>query len=246
MHIIYPSLPYQPATIDPLWEPEHAWARTHGFDVALFDIEADKLLPRLTGTTPALYRGWMLSAAEYEQLAHRMPLLVSSAEYLSSHQASGWYEAIRDFTFASSFQPADQVPDFSAGQRYFVKGLVKSFGPDSVIASSNQWQMLLQKHELSATDVLFVRDFTELLPECERRFFVVAGVAYGALGAQLPAELLPVLALLAQRKFYSLDVAQTSLGRRVVVEVGDGQVSDLKEWSLADFGQSVLQALAAL
>ncbi|UOQ73373.1 ATP-grasp domain-containing protein [Hymenobacter cellulosilyticus] len=212
----------------------------------MFDVETDKLLPRLAGTTPALYRGWMLSAAEYEQLAQRTPLLVSPAEYLSSHQASGWYDAIREFTFDSSFQPAAQLPDFSAGQRYFVKGLVKSFGPDSVVASTEQWQMLIQKHELSTTDVLFVRTFTELLPDSERRFFVVAGVAYGAHGAKLPAELQPVLALLAPRNFYSLDMVLTAAGSSVVVEVGDGQVSDIKEWTLADFGQTVLRALAAL
>lgn len=246
MQIIYPSLPYQPATVDPLWEPEYAWARTNGFDVALFDSETDKLLPRLAGATPALYRGWMLSAAEYEQLAQRTPLLVSPVEYLSSHQASGWYDAIRDFTFASFFLPAAQVPDFFAGQRYFVKGLVKSFGPDSVVASAEQWQSLVRKHELLTTETLFVRNFTELLPDSERRFFVVAGVAYGALEAPLPAELQPVLARLAPRKFYSLDVVLTAAGRSVVVEVGDGQVSDLKEWSLANFGQTVLRALAAL
>ncbi|UOQ54150.1 ATP-grasp domain-containing protein [Hymenobacter cellulosivorans] len=246
MQIIYPSLPYQPATVDPLWVPEYAWARAHGFDVALFDIETDKLLPRLSGAAPALYRGWMLSAAEYEQLAHRTPLLVSPAEYLASHQASGWYEAIRDFTFTSSFQPAAQMPAFSAGQRYFVKGLVKSFGPDSVVATAEQWHALAKKHELSSTDVLFVRKFTEVLTDSERRFFVVDGKAYGALGTKLPVELKPVLPLLAPRKFYSLDIAQTAAGRNVVVEVGDGQVSDLKEWSLADFGPTVLRALSAV
>lgn len=242
MRIIYPSLPYEALTVDPMWAEEYLWTKEQGWLVALYDSETHRLCP--DSSTPALYRGWMLSDGEYYSMGHRTPLLVSVANYLSSHLATGWYETVRNFTFSSEFRQAQQVPDFSIGQRYFVKGLVKSFGEDSVVTSVAQWQQLCRRHELLPEELLFVRQHAALLPDSERRFFVVAGEVYGADGNRLPASLQPALAVLQPRLFYSLDVALTTAGTPVIVEVGDGQVSDLKEWALPDFGSTVLRALA--
>ncbi|SEU02190.1 ATP-grasp domain-containing protein [Hymenobacter actinosclerus] len=244
MHILYPSLPYETATPDPLWEPEYRWAQAQGWQVRLFDVETNLFRPATADPTPALYRGWMLTATEYATLAQRTPLLVMPAEYLASHEATGWYEAVREFTIPSTFRQPDNVPDFADGQTYFVKGLVKSFGTDSVVASPEQWQQLLTKQQMGPNEQLFVREFVPLREKSEQRFFVVNGRAYGAAGAELPPRLVPVLNQLAGRRFYSLDVARTWTGEAVVVEVGDGQVSDLKEWQLDDFGATVLAALA--
>ena len=243
MQFFYPTLPYQPRVIDPFWEPEYAWASAHGLAVGLVDVDAGKVYAAQPGQ-PAIYRGWMLSAAEYDTLARLLPLAVSPAAYFASHDASGWYEAVAAHTFPSRFVAQPVALDFSHGRRYFVKGLVKSFGPDSVVTTQEQFAGFWQRHELPAGTPLFVRDFAELKPDSERRFFVVRGRAYGAGGATLPAALLPVLAALAARLFYSLDVAETLAGELMLVEVGDGQVSDLKEWSVADLGNRVLRALA--
>lgn len=210
MHILYPSLPFEPRKIDPLWEPEYAWATAAGFTAGLFDIETARVWPQAPAA-PALYRGWMLTGPEYELLEQVAPLLINCESYQSAHLASGWYEGIRDFTFASSFQLAHQLPDFSAGQRYFVKGLVKSFGPDSGVASAAAWQELLRKHEVLHNELLFVRQYVELQPASERRYFVVAGTAYGAGGASLPNQLEPALFCLRPRLFYSVDVALPQL-----------------------------------
>ncbi|MBC8081882.1 MAG: ATP-grasp domain-containing protein [Hymenobacter sp.] len=244
MRILYPSLPYEPQTIDPLWEPEYACARGRGIETTLFDTETGRLFPRPLPPVPALYRGWMLSEAEYGALERLVPLRVSSADYLASHQATGWYGQLREYTFASVFQPAGLPLDFTGNRRYFVKGLVKSFGADSVVGSQQEYQLLLQKQEVPAGEVLFVREFVALRPESERRYFVVAGVAYGAGRTALPLGLRPVLARLAPRLFYSLDVVQDAAGQYRVVEVGDGQVSDLKEWDVTEFAETVLNALS--
>jgi hypothetical protein len=90
-----------------------------------------------------------------------------------------------------------------------------------------------------------VRDYVDLKPASEHRFFVVRGQALGAAGAVLPEALQAAVAALQPRLFYSLDVAETLIGQSVLVEVGDGQVSDLEEWSVAEFGSRVLRALAA-
>ncbi|MDF7812434.1 ATP-grasp domain-containing protein [Hymenobacter sp. YC55] len=246
MRIVYPSLPYEPQTVDPLWEPEYQWGLNNGIELTLFDEATGRLFPRQLTTAPTLYRGWMLSATEYEALEQLTSLRVSTAQYQASHQATGWYDQIAEYTFPSWFQPAGVAPDFKAGQRYFVKGLVKSFGADSMVASEAQYIRLHEKHQVPADEVLFVREFAELMPNSERRFFVVAGVAYGAHSVELPTALRPVLARLAPRLFYSLDVAQLVAGKWVVVEVGDGQVSDLKEWDVTDFGETVLKQLVVV
>ena len=54
----------------------------------------------------------------------------------------------------------------------------------------------------------------------------------------------PVLAQLQDRWFYTLDVAYTASGIPLLIEVGDGQVSDTKEWSVAELYQTVLQRVA--
>jgi hypothetical protein len=247
MHFVYPCLPYQPRTVDPMWAPEYDWARAQGLATGLVDVDNDKAwVPTLAAETQpqVLYRGWMLSAAEYDRLAQMLPLAVSPAEYLASHHATGWYEAVTAHTFPSRFLTEPTTLDFAASRRYFVKSLVKSFGDDSVVSSQEQLAGFWQQHELPAGEPLFVRDFIELKPASERRFFVVRGQVFGAGGAGLPQPLLEAVAALQPRLFCSFDVAETLAGQFVLVEVGDGQVSDLKEWPVAEFGHRVLRALA--
>jgi hypothetical protein len=251
MQFVYPCLPYQPRTVDPMWAPEYEWAQAQGLAIGLVDMDNNRVRTSSLATSPsasaqpeqALYRGWMLTAAEYNQLARLLPLAVSPAEYLSSHQATGWYEAVATHTFPSRFLTEPAPLDFANGRRYFVKSLVKSFGDDSVL-TSQQLVGFWQQQDLAANTTLFVRDFVTLKPASERRFFVVRGQAMGAGGAVLPEVLQAAVAALQPRLFYSFDVAETLGGQPVLVEVGDGQVSDLKEWSVAEFGSCVLQALA--
>lgn len=247
MHFIYPCLPYQPRAVDPMWAPEYEWARQQGLATGLVDVDSHKVWlgtpAAATKPTQVLYRGWMLMAAEYDRLARLLPLAVSPAGYLSSHHATGWYEAVASHTFVSRFVTEPTALDFAAGRRYFVKGPVKSFA-DSVVASQQELAGFWQRHELPAGTPLFVRDFAELKPASERRFFVVRGQVFGAGGAVLPVSLRTVVPALRPHLFYSLDVAETLAGQPVLVEIGDGQVSDLKEWSVAEFGSRVVQALA--
>lgn len=248
MRFVYPSLPYQLRTVYPLWEPKYEWARTHGLAVGLVEVDEEKRWPPTLATdpTPVVYRGWMLSAAEYDTLRRLLPLAVSAAEHLSSHEARGWYEAAAAYTFPSCFLTGPAPLDFGGERQYFVKGLVKSFGEASVVSSQAQLNGCWQRQELPAGTPLFVHDFAELQPGSERRFCVVRSWALGAGGTELPAALQPALAALQPRLFYSFDVAETVAGQLVLVKVGDGQVSDLKEWPVAEFGCWVLSALAAV
>ena len=93
LNIILPSLPYQ-RIVDPIWQEEMEVARACGYSVCLFDAEQEKLYQQPNSQFSTLYRGWMLSAVEYQQLAGMAPLLVSTDLYLASHQANGWYDSL--------------------------------------------------------------------------------------------------------------------------------------------------------
>lgn len=231
-----------------MWEPEYEWAQAQGLATALVDINNAKVWPRTLAASSqpvqVLYRGWMLTAAEYSLLAQLVPLAVAPADYLASHHATGWYETVARHTFRSRFLTEPVELAFTNGQRYFVKGLVKSFGNDSLLLAQAQLDSFWQRHDLPAGTPLFVRDFVELKHALECRFFVARGQAFGAGGAVLPASLQEAVALLQPRLFYSFDVAETLAGQAVLVEVGDGQVSDLKEWSVTEFGSRILRTLA--
>ena len=249
LNLLLPSLPYD-RTIDPMWQEELDLARQQGYHVSLYDAEQHKLHNAANTQGPCLYRGWMLNGPEYEGLAKLAPLLVPLPMYLASHQATGWYEAIAGHTPQSYFVPADERAGIQEllrrHGRCFVKGLSKSFGADSVVWSLAELEVLIKKYEIDIhndANAFFVREFVPLSDQPEQRFFVVRGRAFGAGGATFPAVLAPVLLALQDRWFCSIDVAYTASGQPIVIEVGDGQVSDTKEWTVAELYETAVAYL---
>jgi ATP-grasp domain, R2K clade family 3 len=244
--VLLPSLPFQ-REIDPMWAAEAAAAQAQGYAVALFDAEQPKLYGPLPAQ-PVLYRGWMLTEPEYRWLEARCPLLVPYAQYAASHEARGWYDSIRDFTPPSRFLAVQPwLREWETGQvdaPQFVKGLVKSFGAESKVRSAADARQLVQRQELGPDELLFVRELVALSPAPEQRFFAVGAQVFGAGGTELPVELRPAVAALQTRPFYTIDVARTAEGQPTIIEVGDGQVSDVKEWTVTELYERVIRRLA--
>ncbi|MCC2548100.1 ATP-grasp domain-containing protein [Hymenobacter sp. BT175] len=246
LNLILPSLPYQ-RVVDPMWEEEMDVARRKGHTVCLFDADQQKLYQRPRSEQPTLYRGWMLTPPEYEALALLTPLLVSKTMYQASHQANGWYGQIQDFTPKSQLLTAREgetyVRNTLLHDRCFVKGVSKSFGASSVVASPEQYAALVGKEGIGPDDLLLFREFVVLSDKPERRFFAVRNEAFGAGRASFPDSLKPALAALQERWFYTIDVAYTKTGKPIIIEVGDGQVSDTKEWSVAELYEVAIPRL---
>lgn len=248
LNIVFPSLPYQ-RIIDPMWEEEGDLARQLGYTVCLFDAEQEKLYAQPDLQRSSLYRGWMLTAAEYKKLAALIPLLVPVEQYLASHCADGWYAALADFTpksvFVTSNAAAAPIAALLASSgRCFVKGMSKSFGAASVVHSLAEYEALLQRHHVPPDERLFVREFVTLSTQPEQRFFVVRNKAFGATETAFPGALNSALKTLTNRWFYTVDVAHTKTGQPIIIEVGDGQVSDTKEWKVAGLYSHVISRLA--
>ncbi|MHA6194841.1 ATP-grasp domain-containing protein [Pseudomonas wadenswilerensis] len=80
----------------------------------------------------------------------------------------------------------------------------------------------------------------EYLEESERRYFVLQGQAHASEG-EVP-ELVSECARVIDSPFFSVDVVLRSDGVLRLVELGDGQVSDRKEWSAQRFAWLLSQA----
>jgi hypothetical protein len=81
---------------------------------------------------------------------------------------------------------------------------------------------------------LCVRRVEPFITESERRYFVLEGKAFSADGQTAP-DLVQQVAARIPSPFFSVDVIRRKDGMLRVVEVGDGQVSDLVGWSPAAF-----------
>ena len=75
------------------------------------------------------------------------------------------------------------------------------------------------------------KGFEEFVPDSEIRYFVIDGVAYSPSGSE-PPEIVLEVARRIDSRFFSVDVTERTDGALRVVEIGDGQVSDLVGWSV--------------
>ena len=81
---------------------------------------------------------------------------------------------------------------------------------------------------------LCVRRVEPFITDSERRYFVLGGKAFSPDDQPVP-DLVQRVASRIPSPFFSVDVIRREDGALRVVEVGDGQVSDLVGWSVSAF-----------
>jgi hypothetical protein len=86
-----------------------------------------------------------------------------------------------------------------------------------------------------------VRRVEEYIPETEKRYFILLGRGFAPSMAEPVPPIVGEVAERIHNKFFSVDVVQRRDGVLRVVEVGDGQVSDLVGWSSEAFATMWLQ-----
>jgi hypothetical protein len=249
MRIFYPDDPLDPRQADGLFLPEWEAARARGFDVSLFSFEdfargRFEPRPRPRQDETVLYRGWMLNLEQYARLVqafHSLSLrpIVSLDSYRAAHHLPCWYPLVKDSTAETLIFEAET--DFEASLTqvgwpgYFVKDYVKSLntGPGSLVTRPNEIARViaqLTKYRGEIEGGVCLRHPEEYVPRSERRYFVANGQAFSADGDS--PDLLAACATRIPSPFFSVDVARRSDGVLRIVEIGDGQVSDRKEWSV--------------
>ena len=251
MHFLFPSEPGSDAP-DGMFADQFAALTAAGFSASLCPDAVFTGTGRLRGVpvgSPVVYRGWMVTAEEYGALARAVEAggavpFTAPAEYLAAHHLPNWYPLLADLTPETRVFPADA--DLAAELRalgwgaYFLKDYVKSLktGRGSVVrdpADAPAVVAEMREYRGRIEGGICVRRVEEFEPGSERRYFVLRGVGHAAPGAGPVPEAVRRCAERVRSPFFSVDVARRRDGELRVVEIGDGQVSDLVGWSPAAF-----------
>jgi hypothetical protein len=254
LQFLVPSDPSEPKEADGIFRDQVAALRECGFGVTLFSLEelqvgnARVRGPIRAGAT-VVYRGWMLQSTDYEKVialirARGAIPLTSLADYLACHHLPNWYPVLSDFTAETRVLPTDA--DFAAElnmlgwDRFFLKDFVKSLKTSvgSIVTKPEQVPILLaemKKFRGTIEGGVCIRRFESFIPNSEKRYFIVRGVAHSAV-APVPELAFEVAKRIAS-PFFSVDIAIREDGVPRVVEIGDGQVSDLVGWDPRAFAR---------
>jgi hypothetical protein len=165
---------------------------------------------------------------------------ISSKQYLAAHHLPNWYPLLQDLTPETQVFPVDA--DIEAELRalgweaYFLKDYVKSLktGRGSIVrdpADAPAVVAEMREYRGRIEGGICVRRVEDLVSDSEHRYFVLRGLGYAASSAEPVPEVVRVCAERIPSPFFSVDVAQRRDGQLRVVEIGDGQVSDLVGWS---------------
>ncbi|AJT62260.1 hypothetical protein T261_0571 [Streptomyces lydicus] len=189
---LLPGDPLRPRRPDPHFAAEAAAARSAGASAAVLDHEALSAgdagaavsrVPR--GAGAVWYRGWMLPAGRYAELAAALAargcrLLTSPAAYRTAHELPGWYDTFRALTPRSALLPC--APG-RAPERAALARLAGPFGDRPVVVKDwvksrkHEWEEAAYVPDAADTDRLasVVHRFVALQEE-----FLTGGVVLRA------------------------------------------------------------------
>jgi hypothetical protein len=253
VHFVFSAQPFALLEVDQAFANEARAFANAGFTISKISIEdLEQGLARIKPTLPShktiIYRGWMLTREQYQKLSHAAEtadstMLTTPEDYLASHHLPNWYPKIAEFTPETRFFAAYADLELELSRLnwsgYFVKDFVKSLKTSrgSILRSPEEIKELVSQmvHFRGTVEGgIVVRRLENLQPHSERRFFVLGGQPYTAADAPIPQIVFEVAKRLAQ-PFYSVDIAVNIENQPRVVEIGDGQVSDLVGWKPGQF-----------
>ena len=248
LHFIFPSDPLERKIIDSHFAPQAT--ALNRYLSSFYSVETGRFWGDCTANgfddAVVVYRGWMLDEAEYRTLANRVKKLggrmfIDPVQYIRCHHLPCWYPLIAEFTPDTVvFPDFCFTPQFNlvlalqalGWEHYFIKDYVKSLKLEnhpSVTTPQDVLTLLdaMTKFRGKLEGGICVRRVEKLTNE--QRFFIVQGEVYG-MGMAKDATVSDTLEAVRTRiasPFYSVDIALRDDGESRVVEIGDGQVSDL-------------------
>jgi hypothetical protein len=249
MLFLYPGDYLHPQKIDENYLKEAIALQNSGFTTALISLEYCKIQSPIPLNSIVIYRGWMLSPDEYELLIRAIEntgscAFTSKIEYLATHYLPNWYSLISDLTPETKFYSVDddlETQLTSLGwKRFFIKDYVKSLKTSigSVINKPSEIKLLIaemKKFRGAIEGGICVRKVEEFIDNSEKRYFVLNGKIFCATSNEVISDIVKECADRIPSKFFSIDVAKRKDGSDRIVEIGDGQVSDLVGWTCEGF-----------
>jgi hypothetical protein len=248
IHFIFPRDSAEPACPEEMFADQWSALTQVGFTASLCSdgvLAGAKPLRNVPPGSVVVYRGWMVKSEKYSALVSAIEqcgamAFTSPHEYLATHHLPNWYPVLSDLTPETRVFPADAdiVAELRAlgWSAYFLKDYVKSLktARGSIVREPAEAPAVIAEMREYRGEIeggFCVRRVEDYVLESEQRYFVLHGIGYAAAeGAPVP-ELVRQCAKRLPSKFFSVDVARRRDGALPVVEVGDGQVSDLVGWS---------------
>jgi hypothetical protein len=239
---VYPADYFHPQRPDSLFQAEAAALTEQGLGVYAWN--GGRFTPTVPVGLRPLYRGWMLSLAEYQALyanwAQQGVLPLTSPEhYALTHYLPNWYSLLKDWTPETvRVKFPEELTDTLSSLEwpaYFLKDDVKSLkaGGGSLLhsaADGERWLREMKHFRGQIEGGICIRRVEAWLPETEQRWFVWQGQAFGPDASAIVPEPVQVATELIDSPFFSVDIVKTQAGQWRIVELGDGQVSDLVGW----------------
>jgi hypothetical protein len=251
LHFLFPN-GNEPDAPDEMFADQLAALTDAGFTATLCPeavLAGGRPLRGIPPGSTVVYRGWMVTAGQYSALARAVRAaggvpLTTPTEYLAAHHLPNWYPLLAHLTPETRVFPEDA--DIEAELRalgwgaYFLKDYVKSLktGRGSVVRDPARGPAVvaeMREYRGHIVGGVCVRRVEEFEPGSERRYFVLRGTAFAPTDGEPIPELVWACAERIPNPFFSVDVARRADGAWRVVEVGDGQVSDLVGWTPAAF-----------
>lgn len=151
--------------------------------VALVDLYSLQDRPQMrlpeNFSSPVIYRGWMLTEAEYKALEKTLKvrgfsLVTDSEQYLRAHEISGWIEALSDHTPTTVVLPMNITKDallestktLPKDDGLFIKGVSKSNSGLTKVEPDEDLSEALKRFRdleyLSDNDQVVIRSFVPL------------------------------------------------------------------------------------
>lgn len=194
-----------------------------------------------------LYRGWMLSSEEYDEISifvkqNNLFLITNKEQYYMAHHMNNWYEMVKDLTpktiFFKDVNELVSKLDELDWSEYFIKDSVKSLTTTRGSIAKSKDEVIEVLKEIDAKKgiegVIALRKVHNFKKESEVRYFSINGDVYSPAGvsSELARE---VAKRFSHLPFISIDIIKDEDNNEWLVEIGDGQVSDMKMWSPKDF-----------
>lgn len=252
MRLLYPCDDYDKKQPDATYQEEYIAAKAIGIDCSLYSVENFELgnlrpSPAFLAGEEVVYRGWMLTPSSYSDMYSSIKSkggnpITSTNQYRHCHYLPEWYNTCKEFTPETIF--CDKNSDFNLilsncnWEKFFVKDYVKSLTTHrgsiaQKISEIPEIIQLIEKFKGHIEGGICIRQFENLVPETEERYFVFKGKAFSRNG--IVPTIVEKIASRIDSPFFSVDIISNTHGELRLIELGDGQVSDCKKWHPNDF-----------
>lgn len=247
IQFIFPCSLLDNKLCDEEYASEYNTLTNNNYNTLLWDQSNNRVIGDTCSFSHVIYRGWMLSYDDYQKfdellLSKGLCLLSDFDDYIHCHYFPFWYENIKHLNItAKSYYSTDiQNPELPNDGTFLIKDFVKSNSSSegSFASDSDKLERIIEQliaHRGYIEGGLVYREYERYNQKSEFRIFVFNNKPYTSNDNIVIPEFVYEIIKLTQSMFFSIDIVRNIDNEYRLVEIGDAQVSGLKEWKVSQF-----------